>query len=451
MGLMRSLLERARDTLREDPTLRSVLTNTSWLMGSSGGIIVLSAVQGVLTGRLLGAETWGMLGVALSFSMVTSRLLSFRMHEFVVKWVTHLRGDGTGRAETAFKLALAGDVGSSLIAFGIVELLAGWGATAFAKNPDFAWVFRSMALIIVFQAGQESLIGIMHVNRDFRARSLVQAGSQALSVVGVGVVFVAGGDVRGVVGVLVGAAALTSIAMWACGLRAARAALSPGWARQRGVGLGELGHEMARFGFLGNLSGTLSTIMNDGDLLVLGFFRSPAEVAYYKLAKSIAQIAYLPMMPLRDAAYPEFSAAVATRSWGEFRALMRRGSKVMALWLLPVSVGLVVLSPFAIGSLYGRSFLPAVPALLILLVGVNVDALLFWTRATLLSMGEPGYPTAVSLWAAVIKYAAAVLLVPAGGYLTLAAVQSLTITGINAMTARRTLVRLRIKESVADG
>lgn len=451
MNLIRSRIASAYGTLREDHTLRNVLKNTGWLTGSSGMLIVLSAAQGILTARLLGVVVWGMLAVALSFSAVVGRLLSFRMHELVVKWVTRLRGDGTARAVTAFKLALAGDVASALVAFAIVEVLAGWGASVFAKNADFAWVFRFVALTVLLQAGRESLIGILHVNRDFRAQSLVQVGCQSASVCGVAAVYLAGWGIRGVVGVVVGAEALAAVLMWIVGLRAARIVLLDGWTRESVVRLGGFEREMARFAILGNLSGTLSSLMNEGDLLILGFLRNPLEVGYYKLAKSIAQIAYLPEMPLVNASYPEFSAAVATRSWGEFRALMRRGSKVAALWLLPVSVGLIILARPAIATLYGPSFVPAADALAILLVGFNFDGVLFWTRATLLSMGEPGYPTAVNLLVTAVEYAMAFLLVPAGGYLAMAAVHSFAIVGMNLLTARRTLARLRTREAMTDG
>jgi O-antigen/teichoic acid export membrane protein len=268
---------------------------------------------------------------------------------------------------------------------------------------------------------------------------------------GVAAVFLTGGGIQGVVIALVSAAAVSSVLMWTFGLRAARAVLSPGWMGQKVVGLGKLRRELARFAILGNLSGTLSGVMNDGDLLLLGFLRNPAEVAFYKLAKSIAQVAYLPVMPLTDSAYPEFSTAVATQSWEQFRTLMRRGSKVMAVWLLPASIGLVALAWPAISILYGPSFLPAVPALAILLVGVNVDGILFWNRITLLSMGEPGYPTLINLWMTAGKYALALVLVPAGGYLALAALWSAAVIGMNALTARHTLSRLRTRESMVDG
>lgn len=451
MDPSQSRLARGRRALREDGTLRAVLKHTAWLMGSSGGITVLFAVQGILTARLLGVSVWGMLGVAMSFSAVVSRLLSFQMHEFVVKWVTHLRGDGTARAASAFKLAMAADVVTALVAFAIVESLAGWGASVFAKNPDFAWVFRFVALTIIFQAGRQSLIGMLHVNRDFRLQSLIQVGCQAASVCGVAAVYLAGGGIYGVVGVLVGAEALTAILMWVVGLRAARVVLLASWTRQKVVRFGGLGREMARFAILGNLSGTLSSLLNEADLLVLGFLRNPVEVGFYKLAKSIALVAYLPMMPLAEASYPEFTAAAEAQSWNEFRALMRRGSKVVALWLLPVSIGLVAIAPVAIATLYGQPFLPAAAALAILLVGVNIDGILFWTRSTLLSMGEPGYPTAAILFATAAKYALAFLFVPAGGYLALAAAHSFAVAIMNVLLARRTLASLGSREAMNDG
>jgi O-antigen/teichoic acid export membrane protein len=448
MNPVRSRLEAARRALRDDATLTAVVKHTGWLTGASGANIVLSALQGILTARLLGVAVWGMLGLAISFSTVLSLLLSFRMREFVVKWVSHFGDDRTGRAATAFKLALAGDFSTALMAFAIVQGLAGWGAYALAKNPDFVWAFRAMALVIVFQAGQESLTGILHVKRDFRVQSLIRVASQAASVCGIAVAYLSGWGIRGVVGILVAAAALTSLLMWTFGLRAARAVLGPGWVRRPLARLGEFRSDMMRFAVLGNLRGTLSSLLNDGDLLVLGYLRNPVEVGYYKLAVSICQIASLPNGPLTDASFPEFSAAVATRSWDRFRSLMRRGSEVAALWAVPVSLGLVALSHPAIAALYGRAFLPAASALAILLVGIIVDVVLFWGGAALLSMGEPGYIAGVALWAVAVKYALAFLLVPTGGYLALAAVQSVVVVGMNLLAARRARSRLRVRESM---
>ncbi len=173
-----------------------------------------------------------------------------------------------------------------------------------------------------------------------------------------------------------------------------------------------------------NLNGTLKLAMSEGDVLVLGLLSNPTEVAFYKLAKSIAAIVYLPMMPLVNATYPELSHAAASGAWVDFRRMMRRGSKLVATWFVPACIGAAVLSPFAISVLYGSSFLPAVLPLRIILVGVMVDGLLFWTSVALLSLGEPGYLARITLESAVLKLALALLLVPKGGSVAMAVAYS---------------------------
>ena len=120
-----------------------------------------------------------------------------------------------------------------------------------------------------------------------------------------------------------------------------------------------------------------------------------------------------------------------------------------ALWVIPVSLGLAALSPFAIRLLYGPSFVPAATALAVLLVGLCFDGVLFWTGAALLSIGEAGYLTGVNLTATLAKLALAFLLVPTGGYVMLAALQSLSLTGSNLLYARRVFAGIRVKELVA--
>lgn len=441
------MVRSGRDALGEDATLRRILRNTGWLTGSSGVNILLATAQGVLTARLLGIVTWGVLAVALGFVSVVGQLLSFRMNNFVVKWVTQLTEQEQGLAPTAFKLAIAGDVGTAILSFIIVEAAAGWGAVVFAKSPDLVWVFRIVAFNALLQAGRDSFTGMLQVNRDFRVQGIVQVACQAASTTGVAVVFVAGGGIAGVVFVIVGVQALSAVLYGVYGLRAARSVLGAGWIRSPVRHLGEIGRDMMHFAIMVNISATLRTTMNDGDLLILGLLTSPTQVAYYKLAKSICQISALPMMPMVNASFPEFSIAAARRDWGGFRRLMRRGERVAALWVIPVSLGLAAVSPFAIRLLYGSSFVPAATALAVLLVGLCIDGILFWTGAASLSIGEHGYVTRVNLTATLAKLALAFVLVPTGGYVMLASLQSLNVMGSNLFIARRVFARIRLNES----
>jgi len=449
MNALKSRFEAVRRTLREDGALKSVLKNTGWLTGSGGIIIVLSTIQGMLTARLLGVAVWGTLAIAMSFSAVFAKLLSFRMNDFVIKWVTQLTEDGSQRGSTAFKAALIGDVGSALIAFVLVELLAGWGAVAFAKNADFATVFRLTGLIILFQAGRETLLGILQVHRDFRVMSVVPVICQAVTVSGVVVVFAVGWGLYAVVAVLVAGEAVAASLYWGFGARAANAVLEHGWVRSKLVRLGELEREMWHFALLTNVSGTLKLVQNEGDVLILGFLSNPTYVAYYKLARSIAEVVYLPMMPLVTATYPDISSSAAGARWDEFRRLLRHGTTVAAAWFVPASLGTMLLAPFAIRILYGKSFVPAAPVLDMLLIGVALNGIVFWTGSALLSLGEAAYVARNSLEVAGVKIVLAVLLVPTWGAMAMAFSATAALSAMNILAARRVYKVLRMRESAA--
>jgi O-antigen/teichoic acid export membrane protein len=61
------------------------------------------------------------------------------------------------------------------------------------------------------------------------------------------------------------------------------------------------------------------------------------------------------------------------------------------------------------------TFLPAFPVLLVLLIGYGIANTLFWNRSLLLALGRPGYALKVTFWAAVVKVAGTLILVPMAG------------------------------------
>jgi O-antigen/teichoic acid export membrane protein len=433
--------------MRDDDVLRSMLRGVGWLTSANGLVIVLSIVQGVLTARLLGPTGYGILASGLAFVGLVTKLLSFRMNEFVVKWVIQLRGTSRLQACSAFRLGIAGEAAALFLAFVLVETLSGWAAVTFAKDPDFAGTLRLLGFLALIQLGRESALGILNVDHAFRAMSLVYVAGQVVSLAGVMFVFLGGGGINGVVVAVLAGEAARSIAVWTLGARAARAILGHGWLLAPYVRFGGLGREMLRFVLLTNIGASVGTVGKEGDILVVGLLCSPTSVAYYKLAQSISQMAMLPVMPLATVTYPDYVAAVAQGSWAQLRQRMRQGSKVAAAWLLPISILLAAAAPTAISILYGSDFVPAAPALAILLVGLSVDGILFWTRGVLLALDRPGFLTQLNLGQVLVKLALAFAFVPIGGYLAMAGVQTLVLSGANGLAVRKTLGNLRRREA----
>ncbi len=92
---------------------------------------------------------------------------------------------------------------------------------------------------------------------------------------------------------------------------------------------------------------------------------------------------------------------------------------------LLVSLGLLVLGQQLILLLYNDpDFLPAYPALVILIPGFLIANTFFWNRVALLALGRPDFPTKLNLILAGLKILGVILLVPRYGYLANAALLS---------------------------
>ncbi|TET83822.1 MAG: hypothetical protein E3J37_04675, partial [Anaerolineales bacterium] len=134
-----------------------------------------------------------------------------------------------------------------------------------------------------------------------------------------------------------------------------------------------------------------------------------------KIAKAITNVLITPVTPLIRTTYREVAREVASRHWKNVRYILRSGSVISAAWTLPASLGLAIFGQWFI-ALYGLEFLPtSYINLLILLVGVMVVNIFFWSQLVLLPLGLPEYPTKVLFLVAVLKVSGTILLVPRWG------------------------------------
>ena len=98
--------------------------------------------------------------------------------------------------------------------------------------------------------------------------------------------------------------------------------------------------------------------------------------------------------------------------------------------------------------LYGWEYLPAYPALLVLLVGYGTANVLFWNRTLLLAFNQPGYPFRVMLWCGLLKVALSFWVIPTMGYIGAAALLSIYFVVSVGLIALRGLRQLQIQEKI---
>ncbi len=441
----RTLLAR----LWRNPLLQRVIRNSGYLFTASTAAAVLSMGQSALAARLLGAAGFGVLGIVTQFATVINGLTSFRMSQLVVSYVSEFLAKGDDRRGAAvFKAAGLAEIGSSVVAYGLLAALAPLAARYLApRDPANTGLYLTYGLIILANLMAETSTGLLQVFNKFSILAAITVGQSALTLVLIAGVFMGRGGLLGVllaylIGKAVWALAITGAAIWQ-----ARAHWGPGWWRAPLSILADRSGELIRFAVNINVTSTLNLVTRDSELLWLSAFSTPEQVGYYKVALAIRNILITPVDPLISTTYREVSREVAEKRWKNVRYLLRSGSLLSAAWTVPASLGLAVLGRWVIALLWGPEFGPAYPSLMILLVGLAVVNIFYWNRNVLLPLGMPGYPTIVHLVAALLKIAGIFLLVPRWGANGMAALLSAFYLGTGGTLVWKTAVELRKAEA----
>ncbi len=399
-----------------NPLMQRVIRNSGYLFTGSTLSAAMSMLQGILAARLLGVAEFGVLGIVTVFASVINRLTSFRMSELVVSYVGEYtaKQDQPGAAAT-FKAAALAEAVSSVLAFAIIVALAPIGARVLAHDRSLSDLFVIYGLMVLGHLIAESAAGLLQYFDRFRALAAIQISQSVFTLALIVLAFARRAGLEAVV-----VAYLLGKLIWGAGvaivaLGQARSAWGSDWWRTPLSRIAARRRGMLRFGISTNLTGTLTLVTRDSELLWLGALATPLQAGYYKVTLAILNFLLIPVQPLISTTFREVAREVATKSWDNVRYLLRSGSLIAGAYSLATAAGLALLGPWVV-SLWGSEFLPqAYYGLLILLVGVTVVNVFYWNRTVLLPLGMPEYPTLVTLGGSVLKVAAILLLVPALG------------------------------------
>jgi O-antigen/teichoic acid export membrane protein len=415
-------LRKPLDRFLENEIIHRLITNSGYLFSATSISAALSMLQGILIARLLGVEEFGVLGTITLFISVVNKLVSFRMGELVVKYVGFYEEDQDHeRAAAIFKSSALVEMLTSFFAFGLVLLLAPIGARYFAKDPTLTYLFRIYGFIILANLVGESSIGLLQIFDRFRRMSALNIVQSIVTLSLIVLVYFTNGGLTEILlayltGKVVGALGVTLASF----IEAARRWGIHWWKVPLNL-IRPKRRELAHFAISTNISATISLITKDSEILWVSFFRSPLEAGYYKLALALANMAQIPISPLPLATYPELSRQAARKNWGNFRYIMRQGSILAGGYTIAATIFLVLFGRPLIRLVYTPEFLPAYPALLILLVGYLFANIFYWRRPALLALGLPDFPAKVNSILAGLKIVGVILFVPVYGYLASAA------------------------------
>jgi O-antigen/teichoic acid export membrane protein len=422
---MQKRLEFLASRLLENELLRRIVKNAGYLLSATGLSAVMSVFQSILAGRLLGPANFGILGAITQFTSVTNRFASFRMNELVVRYVGHYQEEGDPqRAAAVFKVASFLEIGGSLLALALIWILAPLGAQFFAQDASLAPWFQIYGCIVFANFIFETASGLLQIFDRFRIMAVATVLQSAITLVLIIVIFIAKGGLTIVVIAYMIGKITYSLTISIAALVEARRAWGSGWWRTPISILKSERRSLLTFAFSTNFSSTISLVAKDSEVLWVSAFLGPAQAGYYKVAMAITNLLQLPVSPLPKATFPELTREIARENWDNVRYILKQGSRLAALYSVPVTLGLAIFGRWVLSVTYGYEYLPAYPAMLVLIFGYTFVNIFYWNRVALLSLSRPVFPTVVNFVGMLLKLSAIFLLVPIYGYLAFAALLS---------------------------
>jgi O-antigen/teichoic acid export membrane protein len=358
---------------------------------------------------------FGLIGMMTTFVSNVSRLFSFRMGEFIVRYLgKELTEDNRQKAGAVVKVAMLIEGATSLAAFAILMLLAPFGAMYFAKDVNALPLIQLYGFSILAKMFSETAIGILQITNRFRVQAVINLTQSVITALLIFIAFLVDGSIYFVlVAYLVGKIIL-GVSPVILALFYMRSHISPRWWRTPLSVLPPF-KEIAQFTLSTNFSGTVKMVASESEPLLVGYFLDQQAVGLYKLALSIVNPLMMPITPFISTTFPEMTRSIVNKAWRELRRLLKRVTLISAGWTGLVLLVMLVAGKWLIGLFYGIEFVPAYPVTMLLLVGFGFANIFFWNRSLLLSFGKANIPLYVLLAAAVIKTGLAFWVVPALG------------------------------------
>lgn len=438
-------------------SLRRLGGAASTMFGGSMVGMVAALACAVIAGRALGPAGYGLWGAALGLAASVRILAGFNTSDALTRELTRARvAEDWETCRHLLSAALWLEATVGVLASAVTLSLVPWVARHGATGPEALPAYTVVAVALLFGTPAAVVLGVLREQGRYRLYGLVTSApavAQALVVLWLSLT----GRLT------IGTMAWTYLAVNGIG-KAAVETLTLLWAVRQSYHVVLwpaspllLWRATARlhnfWTFIGAtwITTTVSGLVGNMDIVVLGFFRPAAELGCYRIAKQMVTVTGAAVSVMTAAVFRDLSEMVARGQLVGLRARLRRIQlrsmlPAGALWVLTTLPALYFVR-LAFGPEYG----PAAGMFAVLNLGFAALVVLFWSAALLQAKGEMGFLVYLSLIGGTLTVGGLFAAAWWQGAMGTAAVTSLYQIGMNTVVTVRLYRSLAVVEREAVG
>ena len=401
-----------------DPSIKELFKHSSYLLYGNIFFAGSEFLQAILYGRYLGVEQFGLLLIIITYVYMVRRILDIRVWEVATKYLAEFKvKEDRERIYATVKLVYVTDLSTGIAAC----VLAFWGAPLLAKyimhSIEPVGLIRLFSFYIMFMAVDYTSKAILRVFDRFKWLMLQEILRSCTILLLVTIVLINGYGIKEVITVLLIGTGLGSALLIGMALRTI-AVYTGNMRRSSKISLlSDRIKEMFKFMIYTHLGSIGGVIVRFAPTMLLGYFRNPTEVGYYKLAERFVQVPALVIDPFYYAIYPKLSRMWSAGNLEVFKDYIKKVTRLMIFIMLPIAFIIFIFTPVIINLFIGKEFLPAAAAVRIMIWGIVIAGIFVWARPSILAVNKPEVSLVASLIGAAILLCWTIITVPFWGYM----------------------------------
>jgi O-antigen/teichoic acid export membrane protein len=349
-------------------------------------------VTSIVAARLLGPGRYGVVALLIAYPNLVWSFASAKSMSVSMRYIAGFRANGQDAELRAIcKLGYLLDALSALGALILVVAFGAWVTGAILHLYGMAWLAAGYAASLPFLSLTGTSWAILSSVRRFGLLGRLQIFQSLLTFALVLVALLAKLGVMGMVLATSAGNVIAGLVMtWAASRVLQRSGAGLWWKGSiRDVASAR--KEMSSFFGWNYLSVTLSGVLSQAPLLILGRFRGPAEAGYYRIASNIATAGAAFEGSVARVTYPILSARWAEGERETLKATLKR-------WRLRggIPLGLLLLSsipllPIAVPLAFGDAYKPMVLGAQLMMAGAAVSIIFFYLAPAYYAAGRFGF------------------------------------------------------------
>jgi O-antigen/teichoic acid export membrane protein len=408
---MLRFLKRKYTNLVSDTSFSEILTGSVWALSARVIAMAVGFAFSVLVARLYGAEVVGIVAIINSFLMLVTLFTVMGTPTSILRLIPeHMAKYSPSSAFRVYRktqyIVIAVSIATGALSFFCADLIA---EKMFSK-PHLSFYFALASIFIVFQSLMTLNTQAVRGLRLIRLFALMQVLPQTfnlLFLIGVGILWPS--DDVPIYAVLFGFT-ITSITGWAVMEYVFKKRMQPADKIQAIAGRTIVSMSLPMF-----MAGTMSFIIGNSGVIILGMFRAEAEVGYYSIAVKLATLTSFVLQAIDSMAGPKFSELFSLDKLDDLFHVAKKSAKLIFVITVPMLIGFLIFGKPILSIAFGKEFITAYPALVFIVVGEFVNSISGSTGMFMNMTGNQNTLSNIMIFAAILNIIINLWLIPIWG------------------------------------